>query len=415
MSERAKLADKVPERGRENPVPPIRKTESPQSISSPVDKILFHQRTIGNRAVERLFKSGIIQPKLKISQPGDIYEQDADFFQSLGPGHPLDPARRTFVESSFDHDFNQVRLHTDAKAAESAQAVGARAFTVGRDIVFGAGQYSPDTNEGRRLLAHELVHVVQQRALGAAMQRQTVPEPEAIPWRLGGTLPYREAVEALERERMRGPAFVVDMSAPSRDPRPDHSRTTDDLGAWEKAIFQFTPVADFDSRSTTMPDGGLGSYVTSVSYRLRAPRFRLFIAREIWDNWHDRTRSDRLKWQQIYFRIRTHARQHFTRYRETVTETRTEILSHIRGLPRISDPLGVPKHELDAYVNRLIRYLTARLHYKLWDTTCSWEREDYPRLLRGIPSVHGMLTPTCDPAPRVPPRPMAPIPVLGRP
>lgn len=55
-----------------------------------------------------------------------------------------------------------MRVHTDEGAAETAQAVNARAFTVGRDVVFGAGQYQPETNEGRRLLAHELTHLVQQ-------------------------------------------------------------------------------------------------------------------------------------------------------------------------------------------------------------------------------------------------------------
>jgi hypothetical protein len=78
------------------------------------------------------------------------------------PGAPLDPATRTFMEARFGHDFGRVRVHTDARAAMSAQAVQALAYTVGRDVVFGAGQYAPTTSIGRRLLAHELTHVVQQ-------------------------------------------------------------------------------------------------------------------------------------------------------------------------------------------------------------------------------------------------------------
>jgi Domain of unknown function (DUF4157) len=77
-------------------------------------------------------------------------------------GQPLDANIRAFMESRFGHNFGQVRVHADEKAAESAGAVGALAYTVGRDVVFGAGHYAPETVEGRRLLAHELAHVVQQ-------------------------------------------------------------------------------------------------------------------------------------------------------------------------------------------------------------------------------------------------------------
>jgi hypothetical protein len=66
------------------------------------------------------------------------------------------------MESSFDHDFSRVRIHDDTQAASSARAVNALAYTVGRNVVFAAGKYAPGTKDGRRLLAHELVHVVQQ-------------------------------------------------------------------------------------------------------------------------------------------------------------------------------------------------------------------------------------------------------------
>ena len=79
------------------------------------------------------------------------------------PGQSLDAATRAFMEPRFGHDFSQVRIHTDAHAAESAKAVNALAYTVGRDVVLGAGQYQPRTDEGRKLLAHELTHVVQQQ------------------------------------------------------------------------------------------------------------------------------------------------------------------------------------------------------------------------------------------------------------
>ncbi|MCA9968944.1 MAG: DUF4157 domain-containing protein, partial [Anaerolineales bacterium] len=80
------------------------------------------------------------------------------------PGRPLDAATRAFMEPRLGHDLGTVRVHTDGQAAASARAVQARAYTVGRDVVFGAGEFAPETAVGRRLLAHELAHVVQQAA-----------------------------------------------------------------------------------------------------------------------------------------------------------------------------------------------------------------------------------------------------------
>jgi hypothetical protein len=79
------------------------------------------------------------------------------------PGQPLDAATRAFMEPRFGQDFSHVRVHTDAKAAESATAVSARAYSVGSNVVFAAGRYAPSTYEGRRLLAHELTHTIQQK------------------------------------------------------------------------------------------------------------------------------------------------------------------------------------------------------------------------------------------------------------
>jgi hypothetical protein len=78
-------------------------------------------------------------------------------------GQPLDSGTRMFFGSRFGHDFGKVRVHTDARSARSARLVNALAYTVGRDLVFAEGQYAPHSAAGRRLIAHELAHVVQQR------------------------------------------------------------------------------------------------------------------------------------------------------------------------------------------------------------------------------------------------------------
>lgn len=92
------------------------------------------------------------------------------------PGRPLDASTREFFADRFGHDFGEVQIHDDATAAASARGVHALAYTVGKDVVFGAGQYSPRTEAGRHLLAHELTHVIQQRGTTQALQRY--PEDE---------------------------------------------------------------------------------------------------------------------------------------------------------------------------------------------------------------------------------------------
>ena len=173
-----------------------------------------------------------IQTKLKFSEPGDKYEQEADRIadevmrmpepsvqrqvepeeeeeemvqrkaipnptplnsaQSSSevppiihevlnsPGQLLDPETRTFMESRLGHDFSQVRVHTNTKATESAKAVNARAYTFGRDLVFQKSQYRPTTANGRKLLAHELAHVTQQAS--PIVQRTPIPgDPSSSP------------------------------------------------------------------------------------------------------------------------------------------------------------------------------------------------------------------------------------------
>ena len=87
-------------------------------------------------------------------------------------GQPLPTTAREFMEPRFGHDFSRVRVHTDGAAANAARAVRARAYTIGQDIVFGSGEFTPATTAGQQLLAHELTHVVQQNAGGAPTQAQ---------------------------------------------------------------------------------------------------------------------------------------------------------------------------------------------------------------------------------------------------
>ena len=110
------------------------------------------------------------------------------------PGRPLDSATRNFMEARFGRDLGHVRVHTDGTAAESAQAINARAFTVGRNMVFGAGEYAPQSAAGRTLLAHEITHTVQQQMHPASIQR----------WSLGtGAPPHPDYTEVPDEHKDR--------------------------------------------------------------------------------------------------------------------------------------------------------------------------------------------------------------------
>jgi hypothetical protein len=225
------------------------------TISDDEQRITHLQRTIGNQAVLRLLRSIasgaelpsgdtapartafsrkatdpetplLVQTKLTVNTPGDIYEQEADriadqvmrmrepqiqrtcacggscpevhgkprvnenarlqitraasgdlrqtavpllVYEVLSsPGQPLAPETRALMEARLGYDFGGVRVHTDHLAARSAEAVAAHAYTVGADVVFAASRYDPASRDGQRLLAHELAHVVQQNGARAA-------------------------------------------------------------------------------------------------------------------------------------------------------------------------------------------------------------------------------------------------------
>ncbi|MEO8370978.1 MAG: DUF4157 domain-containing protein [Candidatus Solibacter sp.] len=104
-----------------------------------------------------------------------------------GQGSPLDPALRHDMQHRFGHDFSQVRVHTGEDAGQSANDLNANAYTAGRHIVFGPGRFAPETQAGRRLLAHELTHVVQQSGTLAnpthgTLQRDTPSAKPAPAW-----------------------------------------------------------------------------------------------------------------------------------------------------------------------------------------------------------------------------------------
>lgn len=139
------------------------------SMSIPDTGIAAHTNN-GERSIARAAttQAGPTPP----AAPGGVRETVSS------AGAPLDTATRSFFEPRFGTDFSQVRIHNDSRAAESADSIQAKAYTFGDDVVFAAGQYAPGTGEGRRLLAHELAHTVQQRGTSRkSIQRQSIHNP----------------------------------------------------------------------------------------------------------------------------------------------------------------------------------------------------------------------------------------------
>jgi hypothetical protein len=118
------------------------------------------------------------------------------------PGQPLDAATRAFMEPRFGHDFGKVRIHADGRAAASAEAVNAFAYTAGQHMVFAADRFRPGTGEGNRLLAHELTHVVQQ-SNGAA----------SAPFNPEHPLPVGPSADSDEQEAERAASAIAGTEA----------------------------------------------------------------------------------------------------------------------------------------------------------------------------------------------------------
>ncbi len=142
-------------------------------VASAVDRL---QRGAGNATLHRVLAPALRGPRNVQRACRECEEEKAQevssevaSYLSRGPaGRPLAESARAFFEPRFGRDFSNVRVHTDRPAADSAAELQARAYTVGSNVFFGRSEYSPDSGEGRKLLAHELTHVVQQDGADAA-------------------------------------------------------------------------------------------------------------------------------------------------------------------------------------------------------------------------------------------------------
>lgn len=174
--------------------PPVTKPKSalpksPTFTTQPRSQVVKGEREQGNLAAHEtgweparswsfsnipLFPpDGTGRPQNTLSKPPSIESALAE------PGRKLDDASLEYFQRAFGHDLSPVRLHTSATAASSAKSLSARAYTVGRHIVLGQGEYAPGTTAGRRVLGHELAHVIQQSRGGSTASNAETPTLEA--------------------------------------------------------------------------------------------------------------------------------------------------------------------------------------------------------------------------------------------
>jgi hypothetical protein len=233
-----------------------------------LSKVMSTLKSTPSRPQASHTSSPSIQPKLTVSEPEDQYEQEADqvadqvmrmaapppppsgeddetksglqrapfvlasadgtpqvtsslesSIQRLrGMGHPLPGAERTFFEDRMGVDLSGVRVHTGPDAIQTSRDLRARAYTVGSDVVFNEGQYRPGSSDGRRLLAHELTHVVQQ---GGAAQLERAPD---------GTVQRQEDTDAGEEDRpTEAEKAAAQSTAEAAEAQAAHAQTTGEI------------------------------------------------------------------------------------------------------------------------------------------------------------------------------------------
>jgi hypothetical protein len=203
--------------------------------------------SLHGRSMGRSHQETIMRPTVESIPRGVLRE-----LLARGDAAPLGASVRGFMESRFRAGFSDVRVHTGRLASTWCRRLGAGAFTLGRDIVFGEGQYAPDTASGSRLLAHELVHVLQQRSRVSGAESPSVPVGSAL-----------DACES-EADRLAGEALGTGLRS---------AVTTDTAGAIRRQV-EFDTSGDWASLDTNhegaRPEVTMGAAATDAEPEFRA-------------------------------------------------------------------------------------------------------------------------------------------------
>ncbi len=251
-----------------------------------------------------------LQTKLVVNAPGDIYEREADRMadqvmaapahhavsgappriqrfagqpdvqtttmpasvnQALAsPGRLLEPALRQDMEQHFGHDFTQVRVHSDANAEQSARDVNAHAYTVGHNIVFGAGRFAPGTLEGKRLIAHELTHVVQQSGTYGGRLDQSDEKHSLSP------VTHNTLVAGRENDIGRTSVKYIQREEISTD---DNKQRDESLGLGESIVIEGLSLGATVGMPSLRPviKGGFTGFYTEIRHQVKEGKGEKFI------------------------------------------------------------------------------------------------------------------------------------------
>jgi hypothetical protein len=231
------------------------KLQTKLAVSSPGDVFEQEADTVADQVMrmpdptlqrQRLNGSTAQQPVITRKANGDAGTATvaSDFISGLGAGVPLDSASRNYFEPRFGRDFSSVRIHTDEHAAGSAAQIAARAYTVGNNVVFGAGQWSPSSTAGRKLLAHELAHVAQQTGGSGTIQRQPLEEEQANKQVATGdsAVPMDEPNKAPECDDICGNTAAKCIQGPGEQCSDDMTKKVG--SAWKTAADQLAKAID---------------------------------------------------------------------------------------------------------------------------------------------------------------------------
>ena len=217
-----------------------------------------------------------------------------------GGGQPLPESVRTFFEPRFGYDFSQVQVHTDTEASKTARAMNARAYTLGHDIVFGAGQYAPETAAGKQLLAHELTHVVQQ------LSRRIVPSLQLYP--VPGRLKCNELTNWLDKNSPYKPS-------------------------WGNTKYKYRLPKKWYVAKFTKTTGGISGKATGKS-RARV-KMRVSTDMPRWNPTKRRKRRAELKaWRRMLAQLRLHENEHkriVQRWRDIIQYRARNLRFTVRG------------------------------------------------------------------------------------
>lgn len=188
------------------------------------------------------------------------------------PAVSLDPQTRAFMERHFGHDFSRVRIHADAGASQAADAVQAQAFTVGSDIVFGSGKFATSTPDGRKLLAHELTHVVQQTGAPAAAAHEAAAGEAATEAKELRTSRLSEPGR-LQRQPKAGKHARKTEACPPMEPHEREEAAKAQLQLVERIPQQEWLIYGFPIGGTDIPGGEAGGFISAIVRSLMQGHF----------------------------------------------------------------------------------------------------------------------------------------------